>query len=109
MTGSEIFNAIASLATAAAVVVGVWSVWIARRDANRRATLEQIREVETRLNPVLGIDVVRAREDVLALYRAERSDLSDQASHYMAFLNAVDMLAMARRSKLLDKTMVDRY
>lgn len=95
----------------AAVAAGIAAaqIWFSRRDANRRASLEQLREVDLRLQPLLRTDPRSLQREVLACYASGGPSLSEECTQYLAFLNSIDLLAFAVQSDLVDEKLVNGH
>lgn len=96
-----------ALSSVAAAVFAGAQIYLSRRDANRRAALEQLRLVDERLQTVLrtGGDVESARSDVLKRYRGETTTFTEGAIAFLALLNALEDTAHAVKNGIVDKAM----
>jgi hypothetical protein len=108
MTDEVLWAMVGAIATAVSAGAAAGQIFYSRRESTRRATLEQLREVDVRLQPLWKADPVQAGEAVLAWYRHE-GDLSDDAANYLSFLNSLDLLAFAYGRDVLDRKMTDDY
>ena len=102
-------NAIAAAGSAAAAIFAGAQIGLSRRDANRRATLDFLRQVDERLHAVWCLDTRGLQRDILASYEPSGPPLSVDATKYLALLNTLDLLALARHKDLVDSTIVAEH
>lgn len=96
------------IAAASAVFAGI-SILVSMDWSRRQATLEHLREVDRRVQEIWQIDVEQVQQHILDVYSGSGAPLSPDGARYMAFLNAVDLLAFARANKVVHRKSVDRY
>jgi hypothetical protein len=92
----------------AAIFAGV-QIWLSRRDANTRAVLDYLREIDRRVQDAWLARPSAAQAELLAYYRGERPDLTPGAKNYMALLNSIDLLAFAVSKGLMDGKIAQEY
>jgi hypothetical protein len=81
-----------SLSAAGSAFFAGWQIKVSRRDSNRRAVLDHLREVEHRLEPLYRDgDLAQARADLPAQFKGESP--TDLGLRYMSFLIALDLLS----------------
>lgn len=98
-----------AVGTAAAAFFAATQIRLSRRDANSRAVLEHLREIDRRVTEAVKARVSDAQAELLEYYRGQRKDLTGAASSYMALLNSLDVLAFAAEKKLVDKEVAGEY
>ena len=102
---------LATVAATGAAVASAFLAWVAiavgKRDSQVRATFEAIRFVEKRSLATWKISDAAGDECLEAVRTG--SSLSEGAIAFMAFLNALDLLALGVSKKALDEALVRSY
>lgn len=106
VSGWTIAEAIGTILAATAAAI---QIWLYRRDANARAIIEHLREVDRRVQATWPHDSESSRADVLAYYRRVRTDLTEGAAAYLGLLNALDVLAFAAKNKLVARRALQEH
>ena len=91
-----------ALLAAISTAVASTQLWLSRRDANRRAAMEQLRLVGTLLEAYLPFAAEDPRPGIIRRYRRESDDLPRGASAYMALLNQLDLTAFGIQRGMFD-------
>lgn len=102
-------NLIAAAGSAAAAIFAGVQIYYSRRDANRRATLDFLRQVDERLQAVWSLDTTAVQQQILASYEPSGSSVSAECTKYLALLNTLDTLALARKNGLVDSTIIAEH
>lgn len=92
-----------------AAFAAIWQVRVQVRQSRRHTTFVHIRQVAERLHKLSGRDARPYRAELLALYRSEKSDLSEEAGSFLALLDEVDLLALAHKYHVVDRSLVLEY
>lgn len=98
-----------ALAAAASAGFAGVQMWRARVDANRRAALDLLRELDQRVQEAWYTPTSTAQEEVLAYYGRKRDDLTLGARRYTALLNSLELLTYAIHKRLVDRKLVDDF
>lgn len=102
---------VAAFAGAAAAFVAAVQLAMNRDEANKRAVLTHVREIESRMDPLFHLN---AREwqaiqgEVLNCYQ-NGGNLGDEARKYLSLLNAMDFAALAVRMDVVHGPMLREY
>ena len=92
-----------ALGTVGAALFAAVQILLARRDSNKRATIEHLREIDKRIQLVWTVPVKATQKEILECYSGTSSkQLSDDAQKYLALLNALDVLALGIRQRVVD-------
>jgi hypothetical protein len=107
LLSSEFWSAAAAVVAA---LVAAFQIHISRRDANRRATFEHLREVEVRLLAAQSFEASSAQAELIRYYEGGLTDdLSGGAKAHMALLTSLDLIAFARSQRIIDIKVADEY
>lgn len=98
----------ANAGTAAAAVFAGIQIWLSKRDANRRATLEALLLIDTRLQSIWRDDTAALQREVIAYYE-KREAPSDACQRYLAFLNSLDLVAFSIENGLVDRKLASKH
>jgi hypothetical protein len=105
---------VAAISAAVAAIIAAVQVWLSRRDANRRATLQLLGDLEQRLHPLWPCDTKLLRSEILTHWTKSNhsssggNKLSQDAINYLALLNTLDLLGFAVNSGLADTMLTIR-
>lgn len=102
-------NSLSAVATTAAAVFAGYQIYTAKRDANRRAALDLLLDIDRRVQPVWRGNVDDAQEKVIAHYRDPSGRLDGDAEAYMSLLNGLDLAGYAVKKNLVDRAYVDDH
>lgn len=105
----DVVAIISAIAATASACVAAGQIWLSRRDANRRAVLELLRDIDAASRGLLPYSVEDAQACILARYCEATTELTDGAQAYFAFLNSADLAAFATSKGLADQKLVDEY
>lgn len=83
--------------------------WRSRVAANRRAGLEILRSVDRALSKLVDVPVQKAQVVILERYHGKRTTFGASAKAYLAFLNTLDLAAVAVHQRIADKKMVSNH
>lgn len=102
---------IAAFAGAAAAGVALVQLAISRDEANKRAVLLHVREIEMRMDSLLHLHESEWRDiqrEVVKCYR-DGGHLSDNARRYLSLINAMDFAALAARMNVVHGPLLREY
>jgi len=102
----DIRSAAGSLGAAIAAAV---TIWVAQRDNRRRATFEQLREINTRLQALGGHDITDVQRELLRYYGHHRDDLPPEGRLYMDLLDSLELLAFSVEEGAAGKRIAIKY
>jgi hypothetical protein len=97
--------AFAGIAAAVAVV----QVRIRIRSEQRQAAFAHIRQLTDILHSARMFDPRAVKQEALAFYAGTAPQLSTGAQHYLAFLDALELLALAYQTKSVDRQLARTY
>lgn len=100
---------ISTSAAALGTVFAGWQILRARNESTLRATFEHIREVVDHLRPLWRYDAATLQQGVLAFYQRQTDQLPESSADYLAFLEAVDLLALAIEKKTVNRNVAETY
>lgn len=104
-------DAWAAIAAAVAALVAAGQVAIARDEANKRAVLDHVRDIEAHLEKLRhlhGNKLEAVQDEVVSCYRTGNR-LSDDARRYIALLSALEFSALAVRMAVVDAPLLGEY
>lgn len=102
----EIGSAIGSFGAAIAAAA---TIWVAQRDSRRRATFEQLREINVRLQALGGYEIADVQRELLRYYGHNRDDLPPGGRLYLDLLDSLELLAFAVEERAVDKRIAVQY
>jgi hypothetical protein len=86
-----------------------YQIYTARLDANRRAALDLLRDIDRRVQTAWRGNLEDAQEKVIEYYRGSTSSLDDHAEAYMSLLNGLDLAGYAAKNNLVDRAYIDGH
>jgi hypothetical protein len=98
----------ASTGTAAAAIFAGVQIWLSKRDANRRATLDALLLIDSRLQALWGDDTAAVQRELIKCY-SDMQPPSEACQRYLAFLNSLDVVAFSIENGLLDGKLATRH
>jgi len=102
------WNTVASLAAAASALFAGWQIWQTRRESRLRTTFEHPREIERRVQAIRHVPpselCARTRDAYGGLVH-----LDEDCKAYLALLDGLELLATARRLRMVDTAVVDEF
>lgn len=102
------WNALAALAAAASAGFAAWQLWESRRESRLRSTFEHLREIESRVQAIRHVPPAELCQRTRDAY-AGKSFLDEDCKAYLALLDSLELLAMARRLGAVETPVVDNY
>lgn len=108
MTKADWFAAAAAVGTAATAVFAGVQIWLSKRDANRRATLDALLLIDTRLQSLWRDDTAALQREVIECYRTGEAP-SEACQRYLAFLNSLDLVAFSIQNGLIDRKLATKH
>ncbi len=102
----DISSAVGSFGAALAAAA---TIWFAQRDSRRRATFEQLREINIRLQALGGYEMADVQRELLRYYGHHRGDLPAGGRLYMDLLDSLELLAFAVEEKAVDRRIAIQY
>ena len=106
---TDTWTIVASIAAASSAVFAGIQVLLSRRDANRRAALELLRDLESKSRDLISISVADAQDCILAMYRGSPAEVTSGVKAYFAFLNSADLASFAVAKGLADRELLDEH
>jgi hypothetical protein len=100
---------VAAVAVAVSAGFAGLQLWLGRRDANRRAVLDLLRDVDAKSRDVIGHSVQYAKQAIITCYRDGNDELPQGAMAYLALLSSLDLLAFATAKGLAEATLVNEH
>lgn len=98
-----------TVAAGASALFAALQISISRRDANNRAALEALRNVDTELRAAWDYDIETSQAEVIAYFSGKTTTLPHCAKSYLSLLNAIDLLALAVQQKLVSRKIVEEH
>jgi hypothetical protein len=88
--------------------VALYQVWWSQKESARRAAFEHLRELDQRLKPLWHHRPAHLHASVLSAYRGE-APLAPEGADFLAFLNAMDLLALGVEERTVEAPMARTY
>ena len=102
---------VAAFAGAVAAFAALGQLALNRDEANKRAVLSHIREIESRMDPLLHLNAgewAQIRSEILRCYQ-DGGNLEPDARKYLSLLNAMDFAALAVRMDVVHGPLLREY
>lgn len=99
---------IAAYSAAFSAVVAAWQIRQSRAEGRSRSTFEHLREIGKLLQAIRHQPPEELRDRVARAYCGD-ADWNEDCRSYMALLDALELIAVARRVGTVDRKLVDEY
>jgi hypothetical protein len=97
---------VAAVFAGLAAVVAIYQVRVQKVQAQRQATFDHIRQVDDAIHALGGREARPAFQNILAFNRHDVDDLSLEARHYLVYLDSIELLGLAYKHDVVDRTLV---
>jgi hypothetical protein len=99
---------VAAYSAACSALVAAWQIYQTRSENRSRSTFEHLREIGQLIQAIRHHDPSELRDRVSRAYSGEEAWGQDCHS-YLALLDALELVAVARRVGTVDRKLVDEY
>ena len=102
------WNIVAAISAAASAAFAGWQIYRGRAENRERTTFEHLREIASLVQSIRHTPPSDLCEKAQAAYKGTHA-WDDDCRSYLALLDGLELLAMARRLGIVDRQLVDEF
>lgn len=93
----------------AGLFLNAWQIWRSRQDANLRAAMSLLEDVDGAMSVLIDHPIQAAQRELLERYRRTRDDLTPGAKAYLRLLTCLDRVAISVTKNLVNGELVQDH